>query len=51
MYDTKFSWNNHINSCIDTYLRTQICIDSYILSGSHNYSDSYINSDICGPRL
>ena len=48
MYDTKYSWNNHINSCIDSYLRTQICIDSYILSGSHNYSDSYINSDICG---
>jgi len=48
MYDTKYSWNNHINSCIDSYLRTQICIDSYILSGSHNYSDSYIYSYICG---
>nr|YP_009753267.1 acetyl-CoA carboxylase subunit beta [Nothoalsomitra suberosa]QIT06339.1 acetyl-CoA carboxylase subunit beta [Nothoalsomitra suberosa] len=48
MYDTKYSWNNHINSCIDSYLRSQICIDSYILSGSHNYSDSYIYSYICG---
>nr|YP_010539151.1 acetyl-CoA carboxylase subunit beta [Telfairia occidentalis]UYF13099.1 acetyl-CoA carboxylase subunit beta [Telfairia occidentalis] len=48
MYDTKYSWNNHINSCIDSYLRAQICIDSYILSGSHNYSDSYIYSYICG---
>nr|YP_004072471.1 acetyl-CoA carboxylase beta subunit [Corynocarpus laevigatus]ADO60319.1 acetyl-CoA carboxylase beta subunit [Corynocarpus laevigatus] len=48
MYDTKYSWNNHINSCIDSYLRSQICIDSYILSGSHNYSDSYIYSFICG---
>nr|QHB75972.1 acetyl-CoA carboxylase beta subunit [Cucumis melo subsp. melo] len=48
IYDTKYSWNNHINSCIDSYLRTQICIDSYILSGSHNYSDSYIYSYICG---
>nr|YP_009456070.1 acetyl-CoA carboxylase beta subunit [Momordica charantia]AUJ21837.1 acetyl-CoA carboxylase beta subunit [Momordica charantia]UDP55811.1 acetyl-CoA carboxylase beta subunit [Momordica charantia] len=38
MYDTKYSWNNHINSCID----------SYILSGIHNYSDSYIYSYICG---
>ncbi|KAL0532156.1 hypothetical protein IC582_030971 [Cucumis melo] len=47
MYDTKYSWNNHINSCIDSYLWTQICIDSYILSGSHNYSDSYIYSSIC----
>nr|YP_010721048.1 AccD [Thladiantha dentata]UTQ75210.1 AccD [Thladiantha dentata] len=48
MYDTKYSWNNHINSCIDSYLRAQICIDSYVLSGSHNYSDSYIYSYICG---
>nr|YP_009752759.1 acetyl-CoA carboxylase subunit beta [Cyclantheropsis parviflora]QIT05409.1 acetyl-CoA carboxylase subunit beta [Cyclantheropsis parviflora] len=48
MYDTKYSWNNHINSCIDSYLRAEICIDSYILSGSHNYSDSYIYSYICG---
>nr|QJS52329.1 acetyl-CoA carboxylase carboxyltransferase beta subunit [Indofevillea khasiana] len=48
MYDTKYSWNNHINSCIDSYLRDEICIDSYILSGSHNYSDSYIYSYICG---
>nr|YP_010720462.1 AccD [Trichosanthes smilacifolia]UTQ76305.1 AccD [Trichosanthes smilacifolia] len=48
MYDTKYSWNNHINSCIDSYLRAQIRIDSYILSGSHNYSDSYIYSYICG---
>nr|YP_010720546.1 acetyl-CoA carboxylase carboxyltransferase beta subunit [Trichosanthes schlechteri]UTQ76724.1 acetyl-CoA carboxylase carboxyltransferase beta subunit [Trichosanthes schlechteri] len=48
MYDTKYSWNNHINSCIDSYLRAQISIDSYILSGSHNYSDSYIYSYICG---
>nr|YP_009767922.1 acetyl-CoA carboxylase beta subunit [Pterogyne nitens]QIS98540.1 acetyl-CoA carboxylase beta subunit [Pterogyne nitens] len=32
MYDTKYSWNNHINNCIDCYLRSQICIDSYIYS-------------------
>jgi acetyl-CoA carboxylase carboxyl transferase subunit beta len=48
MYDTKYSWNNHINSCIDSYLRSQICIESSILSGSHNYSDSYIYNYICG---
>ncbi|XP_057997892.1 acetyl-CoA carboxylase beta subunit (chloroplast) [Hevea brasiliensis] len=48
MYDTKYSWNNYINSCIDSYLRSQICIDSYILSGSNNYSESYIYSYICG---
>nr|YP_009660352.1 acetyl-CoA carboxylase beta subunit [Woodfordia fruticosa]QCS00245.1 acetyl-CoA carboxylase beta subunit [Woodfordia fruticosa] len=48
MYDTKYSWNNHINSCIDSYLHSQICIESSILSGSHNYSDSYIYNYICG---
>uniref|UniRef100_A0AAU6NA77 Acetyl-coenzyme A carboxylase carboxyl transferase subunit beta, chloroplastic n=1 Tax=Chamaecallis perpusilloides TaxID=1541699 RepID=A0AAU6NA77_9ROSA len=50
MYDTNsnYSWNNHITSCIDSYLRSQICIDSYILSNSDNYSDSYIYSYICG---
>nr|YP_009776832.1 acetyl-CoA carboxylase carboxyltransferase beta subunit [Emblica officinalis]QJA27486.1 acetyl-CoA carboxylase carboxyltransferase beta subunit [Emblica officinalis]QZR91634.1 acetyl-CoA carboxylase beta subunit [Emblica officinalis]WAX37866.1 acetyl-CoA carboxylase beta subunit [Emblica officinalis] len=48
IYDTKFSWNNYINSCIDSYLRSQICIDSYILSGGENYSESYIYSYICG---
>nr|YP_010349343.1 acetyl-CoA carboxylase beta subunit [Elaeocarpus hainanensis]UDH57422.1 acetyl-CoA carboxylase carboxyltransferase beta [Elaeocarpus alaternoides]UNV39730.1 acetyl-CoA carboxylase beta subunit [Elaeocarpus hainanensis] len=46
MYDTKYSWNNHINNCIDGYLRSQICINSYILSGSDNYSESYIYSYI-----
>nr|YP_010260186.1 acetyl-CoA carboxylase carboxyltransferase beta subunit [Emblica urinaria]YP_010620556.1 acetyl-CoA carboxylase beta subunit [Phyllanthus niruri]UIX54896.1 acetyl-CoA carboxylase carboxyltransferase beta subunit [Emblica urinaria]WAX37447.1 acetyl-CoA carboxylase beta subunit [Moeroris amara]WAX37701.1 acetyl-CoA carboxylase beta subunit [Phyllanthus niruri] len=48
MYDTQFSWNNYINSCIDSYLRSQIRIDSYILSGGENYSESYIYSYICG---
>nr|YP_010928543.1 acetyl-CoA carboxylase subunit beta [Diplusodon sigillatus]WKK47579.1 acetyl-CoA carboxylase subunit beta [Diplusodon sigillatus] len=48
IYDTKYSWNNHINSCIDSYLRSQICIESSILSGSDNYSDSYIYNYICG---
>lgn len=50
LYDTNYSWNNHINSCIDSYLRSQICIDSYILSGSdnYNYNDSYLYNYICG---
>ncbi|KAJ7941219.1 Acetyl-coenzyme A carboxylase carboxyl transferase subunit beta, chloroplastic [Quillaja saponaria] len=48
MYDTKYSWNNHINTSIDSYLRSQISIDRYILSESNKYNDSYIYSYICG---
>ena len=29
--DTKYGWKNHINSRIDSFFRSQICIDSYIL--------------------
>nr|YP_009669829.1 acetyl-CoA carboxylase subunit beta [Saltera sarcocolla]QCW95147.1 acetyl-CoA carboxylase subunit beta [Saltera sarcocolla] len=47
MYNTKYSWNNHINSCIDSYLRSQICIES---SGNDTSSDSYIYSYICDER-
>nr|QVX30088.1 acetyl-CoA carboxylase carboxyltransferase beta subunit [Sweetia fruticosa] len=48
MYDTKSSWNNNINSCIDSYLHSQIYIDSYILGDSDKYNDSYFFSYICG---
>nr|YP_010581079.1 acetyl-CoA carboxylase carboxyltransferase beta subunit [Heliamphora minor]UZT27400.1 acetyl-CoA carboxylase carboxyltransferase beta subunit [Heliamphora minor] len=48
MYDTQYSWNNHINSCIYSYLHSQIRINTYIVSGNDNYSDSYIYSSICG---
>nr|YP_009307053.1 acetyl-CoA carboxylase beta subunit [Ludwigia octovalvis]AOR53466.1 acetyl-CoA carboxylase beta subunit [Ludwigia octovalvis] len=48
MSDTKSSWNIHINSCIDSYLRSQICIERPFLSGSDNSIDSYIYSYICG---
>jgi acetyl-CoA carboxylase carboxyl transferase subunit beta len=48
IYDTKYSWKNYINSCIDSYLRSQVCIDSYILSSNNNYSESYIYSYIWG---
>nr|ATL59174.1 acetyl-CoA carboxylase beta subunit [Posoqueria latifolia] len=47
MYDTQYSWNNHINRCIDSYLQSQIWIETSIVSGSDNYSDSYIYSSIC----
>nr|YP_009938810.1 acetyl-CoA carboxylase carboxyltransferase beta subunit [Mitreola yangchunensis]QNV47043.1 acetyl-CoA carboxylase carboxyltransferase beta subunit [Mitreola yangchunensis] len=48
MYDTQYSWNNHINSCIDSYLQSQICSDTSAVSHSDNYSDSYIYRFICG---
>nr|AYC21456.1 Acetyl-CoA carboxylase carboxyltransferase beta subunit [Aphyllon fasciculatum] len=41
VFDTQSSWNNHITSCIDSYLKSQICIDMVTLSDSS--SDSYIS--------
>nr|YP_009670168.1 acetyl-CoA carboxylase subunit beta [Memecylon pauciflorum]QCW95486.1 acetyl-CoA carboxylase subunit beta [Memecylon pauciflorum] len=46
MYNITYSWNNHINSCIDSYLSSQIGIGSSVLSGNDNSSDSYIFSYI-----
>nr|YP_010150958.1 acetyl-CoA carboxylase carboxyltransferase beta subunit [Sesbania cannabina]QJQ80036.1 acetyl-CoA carboxylase carboxyltransferase beta subunit [Sesbania cannabina]QQV73318.1 acetyl-CoA carboxylase carboxyltransferase beta subunit [Sesbania cannabina] len=48
MYDSKYSWNNNINSCIESYLRSQICIDGYILGDSDKYNDHYFYNYICG---
>ncbi|KAJ9545400.1 hypothetical protein OSB04_025107 [Centaurea solstitialis] len=48
MDDTQYTWNNHINSCIDSYLQYQIRIDSYIVSGSDNYSNNYVYGSIWG---
>nr|WRV02033.1 acetyl-CoA carboxylase beta subunit [Oxytropis ochrocephala] len=43
--DIKSNWNNNINSCIESYLRSQICIDSYILGDSgESKSTSIITS-------
>nr|YP_009766353.1 acetyl-CoA carboxylase carboxyltransferase beta subunit [Goodia macrocarpa]QIS96805.1 acetyl-CoA carboxylase carboxyltransferase beta subunit [Goodia macrocarpa] len=47
-YNTQSSWNNNINSCIESYLRSQIFIDSYILDDSDKYNDSHFYSYICG---
>nr|YP_010011608.1 acetyl-CoA carboxylase carboxyltransferase beta subunit [Salvia cyclostegia]QOI01590.1 acetyl-CoA carboxylase carboxyltransferase beta subunit [Salvia cyclostegia] len=47
MYDTQSSWNNHITSCIDSYLQSQICIDTSIVSES---SDGYISRCIFDKR-
>nr|YP_008999900.1 acetyl-CoA carboxylase carboxyltransferase beta subunit [Petrosavia stellaris]AGY95352.1 acetyl-CoA carboxylase carboxyltransferase beta subunit [Petrosavia stellaris] len=51
MYDTQSSWNNHINSCIDSYLRFEIRITSYISGGTDNSSDSYIYSFSCSESV
>ncbi|THU42394.1 hypothetical protein C4D60_Mb00t07980 [Musa balbisiana] len=47
MYDTQSSWNNHINSCIDSYLRFEVSINSSISGSTNNYSDSYFYNFIC----
>nr|YP_009495730.1 AccD [Panax trifolius]AWA25630.1 AccD [Panax trifolius] len=51
MYDTQYSWNNNINSCIDNYLQSQIFIETDIVSGSDNYSNSYICGEIEGSGI
>nr|YP_008963610.1 acetyl-CoA carboxylase beta subunit [Lupinus luteus]AGK82923.1 acetyl-CoA carboxylase beta subunit [Lupinus luteus] len=51
MCDNKSSWNNIINSCIESYLRSRICIDSYFLSDSDKNNDSYLSSYICGKGI
>nr|YP_010615041.1 acetyl-CoA carboxylase carboxyltransferase beta subunit [Barleria siamensis]WAS33203.1 acetyl-CoA carboxylase carboxyltransferase beta subunit [Barleria siamensis] len=47
MYDTQSSWNNHISSCIDSYLQSQISIDTSIVSDS---SDGYISRRVFDKR-
>nr|YP_009679698.1 acetyl-CoA carboxylase carboxyltransferase beta subunit [Daphne giraldii]QDP70000.1 acetyl-CoA carboxylase carboxyltransferase beta subunit [Daphne giraldii] len=39
------SWINYINSRIDSYLRSQICIDSFISGESYNSNESCITND------
>lgn len=46
-YDTQSSWNNHITSCIDSYLQSQICIDTSIVIDS---SDNYISGCVFDKR-
>lgn len=45
MYDTQYSWNNHISNCIDSYLQSQICIHTSTVS------ESYIYRTICGESI
>nr|YP_010282714.1 acetyl-CoA carboxylase beta subunit [Campsis grandiflora]UEQ12307.1 acetyl-CoA carboxylase beta subunit [Campsis grandiflora]ULC84430.1 acetyl-CoA carboxylase beta subunit [Campsis grandiflora]WAL04354.1 acetyl-CoA carboxylase beta subunit [Campsis grandiflora] len=44
MYDTQSSWNNHITSCINSYLQSQICIDPSIGDDSNDIGGN--SSDI-----
>nr|YP_010416605.1 acetyl-CoA carboxylase carboxyltransferase beta subunit [Campylotropis thomsonii]USC53813.1 acetyl-CoA carboxylase carboxyltransferase beta subunit [Campylotropis thomsonii] len=46
MDDTKYKLNNNINSCIDSYLYYQICIESFILGDSDKYNESSFYSYI-----
>nr|UYP38798.1 acetyl-CoA carboxylase beta subunit [Narthecium californicum] len=47
MYHTQSSWNNHINSCIDSHLRFEIRINSYISGSTDHCNENYIYSFIC----
>nr|YP_010162062.1 acetyl-CoA carboxylase carboxyltransferase beta subunit [Decorsea schlechteri]QRI59771.1 acetyl-CoA carboxylase carboxyltransferase beta subunit [Decorsea schlechteri] len=47
-YDTPFSWNNYINSCIDSYFHSQICVDSCIFGDIDKYNDSSFYSYFFG---
>lgn len=51
MYHNKSSWTNIINSCIESYLRSRLCIDSYFLGDSDKNNDSYFSSYICGKGI
>ena len=48
MDDTKYSWNNNINSCIDSYLYYQI---SFRLGDSDKYNDNYFYRYIFGKDI
>uniref|UniRef100_A0AAU7AN99 Acetyl-coenzyme A carboxylase carboxyl transferase subunit beta n=1 Tax=Triphora wagneri TaxID=2594492 RepID=A0AAU7AN99_9ASPA len=41
-YDTKSNWNNHIHSCIDSYLSFEISLYSYIYCGIESHISSFI---------
>nr|UEN66804.1 AccD [Vincetoxicum pycnostelma]UXW93100.1 acetyl-CoA carboxylase carboxyltransferase beta subunit [Vincetoxicum mongolicum] len=46
--DTQYSWNNYINSCIESYLQSEIRIATSMVGDIDNCSDSYIYRHICG---
>nr|UXW90926.1 acetyl-CoA carboxylase carboxyltransferase beta subunit [Vincetoxicum hainanense] len=46
--DTQYSWNNYINSCVESYLQSEIRIATSMVGDIDNCSDSYIYRHICG---
>nr|YP_010891060.1 AccD [Erythrina sandwicensis]WJK72510.1 AccD [Erythrina sandwicensis] len=48
MYDTKWNWKNNIQNYIDSYLHSQISIDSFILGGIDKYNENSFYSYIFG---
>lgn len=48
MYNTPFSWNNNIHSCIESYFHSQICIDSCIFGDIEKYNQSSFYSYFFG---
>nr|YP_010507478.1 acetyl-CoA carboxylase carboxyltransferase beta subunit [Vincetoxicum pingtaoanum]UXG54605.1 acetyl-CoA carboxylase carboxyltransferase beta subunit [Vincetoxicum pingtaoanum] len=46
--DTQYSWNNYLNSCIESYLQSEIRIATSMVGDIDNCSDSYIYRHICG---
>nr|QKW88370.1 acetyl-CoA carboxylase beta subunit [Tradescantia pallida] len=51
MHNTQSSWNNYINSCIESYLRFEVSIKSRFSGDINNYSDSYIYNFICTENI
>nr|DBA44595.1 TPA_asm: acetyl-CoA carboxylase carboxyltransferase beta subunit [Batis maritima] len=43
--DTKYGWNNHINSCIDSYFHSHVSIDNSILNLSNNPNRTPFQND------
>nr|YP_010690599.1 acetyl-CoA carboxylase subunit beta [Cartonema parviflorum]WBU14309.1 acetyl-CoA carboxylase subunit beta [Cartonema parviflorum] len=51
MHDTQSSWNNYINSCIESHLHFEVSIKSAFSGATDNYSDSYIYNFICTEKI
>nr|YP_009460872.1 acetyl-CoA carboxylase beta subunit [Galium aparine]AUT82149.1 acetyl-CoA carboxylase beta subunit [Galium aparine] len=50
-YSNHYLYDTHINSSIDSYLQSEIWIDTSTVSNNDNYSDNYIYRSIFGEIL